>query len=138
MHQSSHLHPEWGLLVVPRSVARTARILMIAAAVGVTAGAGVISSLAERSSEQPAIVAQTLVQPVQQPAAKPANAQAKAPRIAETKTATAPVARSQPVAALAGAQNQKKANKKHPGPRYAARGRQFTSMMDDWYHAVGL
>jgi hypothetical protein len=139
MHQSSQLHPEWGILVPPRSFARNVRILMIAAAVGITAGAGVMSSLAERSSEQPDIVAQTLVQPaVQQPAAKPLNVQAKAPRTAEIKATAAPVTRTQPVAAPAATQNQKKANKKHPGPRYAARGREFTSLMDDWYHAVGL
>jgi hypothetical protein len=140
MRQSSQLHPEWGILVPPRGIARTVRILMIAAAIGITAGAGIMSSLAERSSEQPAIVAQTLVQPavVQQPAAKPLNVQAKAPRTAETKATAVPVTRTQPVAASAATQNQKKANKKHPGPRYAARGREFTSLMDDWYHAVGL
>jgi len=138
MHQWNQLHPEWGILVPPRSFARTVRILMIAGAVGITAGAGVMSSLAERSSEQPAIVAQALVQPVQQPAAKPVNTQAKATRTAEIKTTPAPAARTGPVSASAATQNQKKANKKHPGPHYAARGREFTSLMDDWYHAVGL
>jgi hypothetical protein len=139
MHPYSRLHPEWGILVPPRSFARTVRISMIAAAVGITAGAGVMSSLAERSSEQPAIVAQTLVQPeVQRPAAKPLNVQVKAPRTAEIKAMAAPVTRTQPVATSAAAQNQKKANKKHPGPRYATHGREFTSLMDDWYHAVGL
>jgi hypothetical protein len=138
MHQSSQLHPEWGILVPPRSFARTVRILMIATAIGITAGAGVMSSLAERSSEQPAIVAQTLVQPVEQPAAKPLNVQAKATRTAEIKATAVPATRSQPVAAAAATQNQKKASKKHPGPRYAVRGREFTSLMDDWYHAVGL
>jgi hypothetical protein len=139
MHQSSQLHPEWGILVPPPGFTRTVRIVMITAAVGVTAGAGIISSLADRSSEQPAIVAQTLVQPaVQQPAAKSVNAQAKAPRAGEIKAMATPVARTQPAAASAPAQNQKKANKKHPGTHYAARGREFTSLMDDWYHAVGL
>jgi hypothetical protein len=140
MHQSSQLHPEWGILVPPPGFIRTVRIIVITAAVGVTAGAGIISSLADRSSsEQPAIVAQTLVQPaVQQPPAKSVNAQARAPRTAEIKAMATPVARTQPAAASAPAQNQKKANKKHPGTHYAARGREFTSLMDDWYHAVGL
>jgi hypothetical protein len=140
--QPSHLHPEWGLLVPPRSVARTVRVLMIAAAVGVTAGAGIMTSLAERSSEAPpVVVTRTLVQPA--PAvATPPGAQAKPQKPAQSESAkatAASAARTQSAAAsLPGAQNQKKANKKHhAGARNAERGRQF-SLMDDWYHAVGL
>ncbi len=140
MPQPSHLHPEWGILVPPRRVARTIRILMIASAVGVTAGAGVMSSLAERSSEPaPVVVEPTLVQPAAAVAAPP-SAQVKPQRVAQSEPAkAAPAARSQSVAAsLPTPHNQKKANKKHHADtRHAERGRQFTSM-DDWYHAVGL
>jgi hypothetical protein len=140
MPQPSHLHPEWGLLVPPRSVARTMRVLMIAAAVGVTAGAGIMSSLAERSSEPaPVVVERTLVQPAPSVAAPP-SAQAKPQRSAQSDPAkAAQAARTQSAAAsLPTPHNQKKANKKHhAGARYAERSRQFT-LMDDWYHAVGL
>jgi len=141
MPQPSHLHPEWGILVPPRSVARTIRVLMIAAAVGVTAGAGIMSSLAERSSEPaPIVVEQPLVQPAPTVATAP-SPQAKPQRTAHAdpaKATPALAARTQPApAALPTAPNQKKANKKHhTGPRVAEHGRQFT--MDDLYHAVGL
>lgn len=140
MPQPSHLHPEWGILVPPRSVARTIRILMIA--VGVTAGAGIMSSLAERSSEPaPIVVERTPVQPARVIATSP-SAQAKPQRTAQSepvKATPAPVPRTQSVAtSLPTPHNQKKANKKHhAGTRVAERGRQFT-LMDDWYHAVGL
>ena len=142
MRQPSHLHPEWGLLVPPRSVARIIRLLMIAAAVGVTAGAGIMSSLAERSSEPPpVVVTHTIVQPA--PAvATPQSAQAKPQSAAQSEPAKAappPASRTQSVAAyLPAPSNQKKANKKHhAGPLAAERSRQFT-LMDAWYHAVGL
>ncbi len=140
MPQPSHLHPEWGLLVPPRSVARTIRFLMIAAAVGVTAGAGIMSSLAERASEPPPIVVErTLVQPASL-AAAPSSAPAKAQRSAQGEPPkAAPAARTPSVASTSPAtSHQKKANKKHhAGTRIPERGRQFT-LMDDWYHAVGL
>jgi hypothetical protein len=116
---------------------------MIAAAVGVTAGAGIMSSLAERSSEPASVVVERpLVQPAPVVAATP-SPQAKPLRTAQNEPAKATpalAARTQSVpapAALPTPLNQKKANKKHhTGPRVAERGRQFT--MDDWYHAVGL
>jgi hypothetical protein len=141
MPQPSHLHPEWGILVPPRSVARTIRVLMIAAAVGVTAGAGIMSSLAERSSEPaPIVVERPLVQPAPTVATAP-SPQAKPQRTAQAEPAKATptlAARTQSVpAALPAPPNQKKANKKHhSGPRVVEHGRQFT--MDDLYHAVGL
>jgi hypothetical protein len=108
---------------------------MIAAAVGVTAGAGVMSSLAERSSEPPpVVVTHTMVQPA--PAiATPQRAAQSEP----AKVAPAPASRTQSVAAyLPAPSNQKKANKKHhAGPRVAERSGQFT-LMDAWYQAVGL
>ena len=141
MPQPSHLHPEWGILVPPRSVARTIRVLMIAAAVGVTAGAGIMSSLAERSSEPaPIVVERPVVQPAPTVATAP-SPQAKPQRTAQAEPAketSVQAARTQSSpAALPATPNQKKANKKHhTGPRVAEHGRQFT--MDDLYHAVGL
>jgi len=104
----------------------------------------VILSLADRAPAQTSLVADTLVAstaaPIQSPSPTLLSAQAK-PRSATAaepaKATLSPVAPAKPVAYSAPA--QKKANKKHhAGPRYASHGRQFTSLMDDWYHAVGL
>jgi hypothetical protein len=111
--------------------------------VGATAGSGVILSLADRAPAHTSVVADTLVASTaapQPPAPTLFSAQVK-PRSAIaaelSKAMLLPVAPTKPVAYSAPA--QKKANKKHhAGPRYASHGRQFTSLMDDWYHAVGL
>jgi hypothetical protein len=143
MRQARHLHPEWGFLSPPPSFSRTLRIFVIASIVGATAGSGVILSLADRAPAQTSVAADTLVPltAAPQPPAptlfsaqvKPRSAIAAAP----SKAMLLPVAPTKPVAYSAPA--QKKANKKHhAGPRYASHGRQFTSLMDDWYHAVGL
>ena len=144
MRQARHLHPEWGFLAPPPSFSRTLRIFVIATIAGATAGSGVILSLADRAPAQTSLVADTLVAstaaPIQSPSptllsaeAKPQSATAAEP----AKATLSPIAPAKPVAYSAPA--QKKANKKHhAGPRYASHGRQFTSLMDDWYHAVGL
>ena len=159
MPHATHLHPEWGLLVPPRSFGRTIRVVIIAAAIGVTAGVGVMSSLAERSSESsPMTVERTLVQPASAAAAEPSvvapepsaaatqpSAQAKPRKIAQSEPAKAAPAAAprlqSAAAALTSPPSQKKAGKRHrsTGSQYAERAaRQFTSLMDDWYHAVGL
>ena len=143
MRQARHLHPEWGFLAPPASFSRTLRIFVIASIVGATAGSGVILSLADRAPAQTSLVADTLVAPPAAPqplSPTLLSAQVK-PRSAIaaelSKAMLLPVAPTKPVAYSAPA--QKKANKKHhAGPRYASHGRQFTSLMDDWYHAVGL
>ena len=144
MRQARHLHPEWGFLAPPLSFSRNLRIFVIATIVGATAGSGVILSLADRAPAQTSLVADTLVAPTAAPIQSPSptllSAQVK-PRSATAaepaKATLSPVAPAKPVAYSAPA--QKKANKKHhAGPRYASHGRQFTSLMDDWYHAVGL
>jgi hypothetical protein len=143
MRQARHVHPEWGFLAPPPSFSRNLRIFVIATIVGATAGSGVILSLADRAPAQTSVVADTLVASTaapQPPAptlfsaqVKPRNAIAAEP----SKAMLLPVAPTKPAAYSAPA--QKKANKKHhAGPRYASHGRQFTSLMDDWYHAVGL
>jgi len=147
MRQARHLHPEWGFLAPPPSFSRTLRIFVIATIVGATAGSGVILSLADRVPDQMSVAARTLAAPIQAQAApiRPPSptllsAQVKPQSAIEAEPAKAtllPVAPTKPVAYSAPA--QKKANKKHhAGPRYASHGRQFTSLMDDWYHAVGL
>jgi hypothetical protein len=143
MRQARHLHPEWGFLAPHPSFSRTLRIFVIASIVGATAGSGVILSLADRAPAQTSVVADTLVALTaapQPPAPTLFSAQVKqrsAIAAELSKAMLLPVAPTKPVAYSAPA--QKKANKKHhAGPRYASHGRQFTSLMDDWYHAVGL
>jgi hypothetical protein len=147
MRQAKHLHPEWGILAPPQNVVRTVRILLMTAAVSAAACAGVMLSLVDRMSDQATVAARTLAIPTDtptaariQPLATLLNAQVKSPGIIESEPAKAApslVARTKPLADSAPA--QKKASKKHHvGQHYASRGREFTSLMDDWYHAVGL
>ena len=75
-----------------------------------------------------------------QPPSIPLTAQVKPQSVKENdpaKPALSPAARTEPVTYLAHA--QKRTNKKHQAePRYASRGSLFSSLMDDWYRAVGL
>jgi hypothetical protein len=143
MRQAKHLHPEWGVLAPPQSVVRTIRTLLITTAVSAATCSGVILSLVDRIPDQTSVAARTLATPVAasiQPPSPLFGAQVKSPSVIEsdpTKATASLAARAKP--ATYSALPQKKANKKHhAGPRYASGGRQFTSLMDDWYHAVGL
>ena len=146
MRHARHLHPEWGVLAPPQNLVRTIRILVMTAVVSAAACAGVILSLADRLPDQASVAARTLAAQADTPAAAPVqppatllSAQVKQPGIVSEPAKAAPsvAARTKPLAELV--HPQKKAGKKHhTGPHYASRDRQFTSLMDDWYHAVGL
>ena len=154
MRQAHHLHPEWGILAPPPSFSRSIRVFVMATIVGAAAGSAVMLALADRMPDQMSVAARTLATsgeaaaiqapmaltaPAQAPSASP-SVLAKSPSIIEaapTKATLFSAAPTKPVASSTPA--QKKANKKHhTGTRYVSRGRQFTSLMDDWYHAVGL
>jgi hypothetical protein len=63
MRFANHFNPEWGYLAPAPSFARTVRIVLIAAAVGATAGAAVVLSLVERpGAEESSVAARTLVE----------------------------------------------------------------------------
>jgi len=51
MRSAGNFSPEWGYLAPAPSFARTARVILVATAIGATAGAGVVLSLVDRSSE---------------------------------------------------------------------------------------
>src|SRR5215469_8464995 len=51
MRSAGNFSPEWGYLAPAPSFARTARAVMVATAIGATAGAGVVLSLIDRPSE---------------------------------------------------------------------------------------
>jgi hypothetical protein len=99
MRSAGNFSPEWGYLAPAPSFARTARIVLVATAIGATAGAGVVLTLVDRSPEPQrtsvaaraivtsvheaaAPVASQMMAPVTAPAAAPsteANASAQAP-----------------------------------------------------------
>jgi hypothetical protein len=64
MRHASNFNPEWGYLAPAPSFARTARVVVVAGAVGATAGAAVVFSLVDRPAAEESVAARTLVQPV--------------------------------------------------------------------------
>jgi hypothetical protein len=88
MRFAENFHPEWGYLAPAPSFMRTARIVVVATAIGATAGAAVVLSLAERPGSNAVadtgkrlVVVHSLVQP----------AEAAAPASIATATAAAPI-----------------------------------------------
>lgn len=51
MRSAGNFSPEWGYLAPAPSFARTARVVLVATAIGATAGAGVVLTLVDRSPE---------------------------------------------------------------------------------------
>ena len=111
MRFTGNFHPEWGYLAPAPNFMRTARIVVVATAIGATAGAAVVLSLAERSAPgavadagKTLVVVHSLVQPAEAaaPATAPVAAAVPAPVIAPVATA-APVT---PVAPAAPAKMQ--------------------------------
>ena len=63
MRFADNFNPEWGYLAPAPSFMRTARIALVAAAIGAISGAGVVFSLIDRpAAEETSIAARTLVQ----------------------------------------------------------------------------
>ena len=100
MRIGGNFHPEWGYLAPAPSVMRTARVVAVATAIGATAGAAVVLSLADRpapvmaaSAGQTLVVVHSLVQP--------AEASVPAAPVASATPAAEPVAASTPAAAPA-------------------------------------
>jgi hypothetical protein len=72
MRSAGNFSPEWGYLAPAPSFMRTARVVLVATAVGATAGAAVVLSLVERptaSGEATAVAAHAIVTSVQAAAA---------------------------------------------------------------------
>src|ERR1700730_12942148 len=65
MRRATNFNPEWGYVAPTPSFVRSARLVMVAAAIGATAGAAVVFSLADRPAAEQSVAARTLVrQPV--------------------------------------------------------------------------
>ena len=103
MRFAGNFHPEWGYLAPAPNFMRTARVVVVATAIGATAGAAVVLSLAERSAPgamadagKTLVVVHSLVQPAEAaaPATAPIAAAAPVPVVAPIVTAApaAPVA----------------------------------------------
>jgi len=64
MRSTDHFHPEWGYLAPAPSFLRTLRIVLVATAVGATAGAAVVLSLVDHpaaESDNTTVAARTMV-----------------------------------------------------------------------------
>jgi outer membrane biosynthesis protein TonB len=95
MRSTGNFSPEWGYLAPAPSIMRTVRVVLVATAVGATAGAGVVLSLVDRSAadgEQVSAAAHAIVTGAQA-APAPANVAAAAPPVANA----APVVAAAPV-----------------------------------------
>ena len=78
MRFAGNFNPEWGYLAPAPSFIRTVRIAVVAAAVGATAGAAVVFSLADRPAAEESVAARTLARPADfAPARTPSQAQAE-------------------------------------------------------------
>lgn len=97
MRSAGNFSPEWGYLAPAPSMLRTVRVVLVATAIGATAGAGVVLSLVDRptgDADRVAVAAHAIV----------TSAQA-APAMESPKVSAAPVAApaSSPAAATAAA-----------------------------------
>ncbi len=64
MRHAMNFHPEWGCLAPAPSLLRTVRTVLIATAIGATAGGVVVLSLVGRSAGQTSVAERTLVQSI--------------------------------------------------------------------------
>src|ERR1700744_993994 len=92
MRSAGNFSPEWGYLAPAPSFMRTARVVLVATAVGATAGAAVVLSLVERpaTGEATAVAAHAIVTSVQA-AAIPATPAPSVPVAALTPPPATPI-----------------------------------------------
>ena len=65
MRHAGNFNPEWGYIAPAPNFLRTARVFVVAAAIGATASAAVVFSLMDRPAAETSVAARTLVQPVE-------------------------------------------------------------------------
>ena len=81
MRHAGNFNPEWGYVAPAPNFLRTARVFVVAAAIGATVSAAVVFSLMDRPSAEAPVAARTLVQPVE-----PAPPARSAPIVAQLQT----------------------------------------------------
>jgi hypothetical protein len=64
MRHAGNFNPEWGYIAPAPNFLRTARVFVVAAAIGATASAAVVFSLTDRPAAETSVAARTLMQPV--------------------------------------------------------------------------
>jgi hypothetical protein len=64
MRHAGNFNPEWGYIAPAPNFLRTARVFVVAAAIGATASAAVVFSLMDRPAAETSVAARTLVLPV--------------------------------------------------------------------------
>ena len=64
MRHAGNFNPEWGYIAPAPNFLRTARVFVVAAAIGAMASAAVVFSLMDRPAAETSVAARTLVQPV--------------------------------------------------------------------------
>jgi hypothetical protein len=63
MRHGSNFNPEWGYVAPALGFMRTARLIVVAAIIGATAGAAIVFSLLDRPVAEESVAARTLVAP---------------------------------------------------------------------------
>jgi hypothetical protein len=81
MRHASNFNPEWGYIAPAPNFLRTARVFVVAAAIGAMASAAVVFSLMDRPVAETSVAARTLVQPVE-----PAPPMRNAPLVGQLQT----------------------------------------------------
>jgi hypothetical protein len=95
MRSTGNFSPEWGYLAPAPSILRTIRVVLVATAVGATAGAGVVLSLVDHSSaegEHVSVAAHAIVTSAQAAPVQAIAPQAIAPHQVIAPTASAVIA----------------------------------------------
>ncbi len=89
MRSAANFHPEWGYLAPAPSFIRTARVVLVATAVGATVGAGAILPWASHQATEASLGERTLVRPVEAVSARPrTSVQATQESLTETRSLT--------------------------------------------------
>jgi len=103
MRSAKNFSPEWGYLAPAPSLARTARVVLVATAIGATAGAGVVLSLVERPAEaqKMPIAARAIVTSVRETAVPSAMPTVSTAALSSPAIAVSAVPASAPIAASA-------------------------------------
>jgi hypothetical protein len=108
MRSAGNFHPEWGYLAPAPSFMRTARIVLVATAIGATAGAAVMISLVQHPANDPAnapIAAHALVTSVPVVAEAPASTSLDEPVAAQVPAAPQMQAATPPASTAVGKPN---------------------------------
>jgi hypothetical protein len=120
MRHAGNFNPEWGYLAPAPSFLRTARVFIVAAAIGAMASAAVIFSLMDRPDAEASVAARTLVQPVEP--ATPTERSAPIAVQLQTQSERASVSETQHAGAPGAARTQGAALPTHAGAGSPATG----------------